>query len=188
MESAEGHKKFEGSSMQDDHETSSANQGQDEDMLSDHPIEKIHSALGWQEDDTPIDLDWRSRWLTGEEYCHILNNMDTYQEKYGWLIFEQKKHPDCIYTAPIDGLVYFVRGQTIGSDFGFPRLGTKKIYKWKKMNFTTDLPKKNPLVSYIVASAVKCKKFFPGSQKLGPAFRMHAVILKRRGCSAKILA
>jgi len=26
----------------------------------------------------------------------------------------------------------------------------------KKMNFTTDLPKKNPLVTYIVASAVKC--------------------------------
>jgi len=24
------------------------------------------------------------------------------------------------------------------------------------MNFTTDLPKKNPLVTYIVASAVKC--------------------------------
>ena len=26
----------------------------------------------------------------------------------------------------------------------------------KKMNFTTDLPKRNPLVSYIVASAVRC--------------------------------
>ena len=32
----------------------------------------------------------------------------------------------------------------------------------KKMNFTTDLPKRNPLVSYIVASAVRCEKFFPG--------------------------
>jgi len=47
------------------------------------------------------------------------------------------------------------------------------------MNFTTDLPKKDPIVSYIVASAVKCEKFFPGCGQEGPAFRMHAVILKR---------
>jgi hypothetical protein len=46
------------------------------------------------------------------------------------------------------------------------------------MNFTTDLPKRNPLVSYIVASAVRCEKFFPGGSKNGPVFRMHAVILK----------
>ncbi len=78
----------------------------------------------------------------------------------------------------LDGQVYFVRANTIGSDFGFPRLGIKKKYKWKKMNFTTDLPKRNPLVSYIVASAVRCEKFFPGSNKNGPVFRMHAVILK----------
>ena len=48
------------------------------------------------------------------------------------------------------------------------------------MNFTTDLPKRNPLVSYIVASAVRCEKFFPGGSKNGPVFRMHAVILKLR--------
>jgi hypothetical protein len=29
------------------------------------------------------------------------------------------------------------------------------------MNFTTDLPKNNPLVTYIVASAVKCEKYLP---------------------------
>jgi len=47
------------------------------------------------------------------------------------------------------------------------------------MNFTTDLPKRNPLVSYIVASAVRCEKFFPGQNKgTGPVYRMHAVILK----------
>jgi len=45
------------------------------------------------------------------------------------------------------------------------------------MNFTTDLPKKDPIVSYIVASAIKCEKFFPESAKQGPVFRMHAVIL-----------
>ena len=48
------------------------------------------------------------------------------------------------------------------------------------MNFTTDLPKKDPLVSYIVASAVKCEKFFPGSTDDGPVYRMHAVILKKK--------
>ena len=50
----------------------------------------------------------------------------------------------------------------------------------KKMNFTTDLPKKDPIVSYIVASAVKCEKFFPGCSKEGPVFRMHAVILTKK--------
>ena len=29
-----------------------------------------------------------------------------------------------------DGLVYFVRADNIGQDFGFPRLGIKKRYKW----------------------------------------------------------
>lgn len=47
----------------------------------------------------------------------------------------------------------------------------------KKMNFTTDLPKWDPLVSYIVASAVKCEKFFPAAHCEAPSFRMHAVIL-----------
>lgn len=45
------------------------------------------------------------------------------------------------------------------------------------MNFTTDLPKKNPYVTYIVASAVKSERFFPESKGEGPSFRMHAVIL-----------
>jgi len=55
------------------------------------------------------------------------------------------------------------------------------------MNFTTDLPKKDPIVSYIVASAVKCEKFFPGSSKEGPVFRMHAVILTKRPDSSSTL-
>ena len=49
------------------------------------------------------------------------------------------------------------------------------------MNFTTDLPKKRPCVTYIVASAVKCGKFFPNSKEEGPSFRMHAVILNKSG-------
>ena len=54
------------------------------------------------------------------------------------------------------------------------------------MNFTTDLPKRDPLVSYIVASAVKCEKFFPGSNDDGPVYRMHAVILKKKDKSLQL--
>lgn len=86
--------------------------------------------------------------------------------------------PNAIFCSLIliDGQLYFVRGNSIGSEFGFPRLGIKKRYKWskstnlEKMNFTTDLPKRDPCVSYIVASAVKCEKFFPGTANDGPAF------------------
>jgi len=54
------------------------------------------------------------------------------------------------------------------------------------MNFTTDLPKKDPLVSYIVASAVKCEKFFPGCNTDGPVYRMHAVILKKKSSKLQL--
>ena len=54
------------------------------------------------------------------------------------------------------------------------------------MNFTTDLPKRDPLVSYIVASAVKCEKFFPGSNEDGPVYRMHAVILKKKDAKLQL--
>ena len=62
------------------------------------------------------------------------------------------------------------------------------MYYRKKMNFTTDLPKKNPLVSYIVASAMRCEKFFPTKKQQGgglPVFRMHAVILITPGKNAR---
>jgi len=51
------------------------------------------------------------------------------------------------------------------------------------MNFTTDLPKGNPIVTYIVASAIKCSKFFPQAESQTPCFRMHAVVLKDAGNS-----
>ena len=38
-------------------------------------------------------------------------------------------------------------------EFGFPRANDiKKVFKWKKMNFTTDLPKQDPICSYLVAT------------------------------------
>lgn len=48
------------------------------------------------------------------------------------------------------------------------------------MNFTTDLPKGRPQVTYIVASAVHCEKCL-NSRVEGPLFRMHAVILNKDG-------
>lgn len=35
-----------------------------------------------------------------------------------------------LISANIDGMIYFVKGNTIGSDFGFPRLAFKKRFKW----------------------------------------------------------
>ncbi len=47
-----------------------------------------------------IKFDWEHRWLKGEEYAHILNNMDSYCQNYQMLKFEQKTHPESIYTDP----------------------------------------------------------------------------------------
>ncbi len=90
---------------------------------------------------TPIRFDWEDKWLKGEEYEHILRNLDSYVKAFELDKFQPKMHPECIYQKPIskqrrgltpsaDGLIYFVKGNTIGSDFGFPRLGIKKRFKW----------------------------------------------------------
>lgn len=125
-----------------------------------------------------VAFDWDSKWLTGKEYFHILKNMKAYCRDFGFEKYGYKTHPEDIYREPANGKIYFVHGRSIKSDFGFPRLETKKIYRWKKMNFTTDLPKRSPIVSYIVATAVRCEKYFsPGAPF--SAFRMHAVILSK---------
>lgn len=49
--------------------------------------------------------------------------------------------------------MYFLKNTTL-KNLGFPRLkdNSKKLFKWKKMNFQTPLPKHSPKVSYIVCS------------------------------------
>ncbi|CAG9312961.1 unnamed protein product [Blepharisma stoltei] len=126
-----------------------------------------------------IEFDWESKWLKGEEYSYILTHKDTYCEKYGMKKYASKTHPQSIYIQPKNGQIYFVKGSSIGSEFGFPRVDIKKRYRWKKMNFTTELPKRQPIVTYIVASAVKCEKSSPNEQKIGPSYRMHAVVLSQ---------
>ena len=50
-------------------------------------------------------------------------------------------------------MIYFIKGWHI-REFGFPRVeDIKKVYMWKKMNFTTDLPKNDPICTYLVSSS-----------------------------------
>ena len=52
-------------------------------------------------------------------------------------------------------------------EFGFPRSeDLRKVFKWKKMNFTTDLPKNDPLCSYLVATGRVDEE----------CYRMHVVV------------
>ena len=82
--------------------------------------------------------------------------------------------PSVLHHLLRDGLIYFVKGKGVGQDFGFPRMEfIKKKYRWKKMNFTTDLPKKHPYVTYVVASAMRAHLIEEGEHA---EFRMHAVI------------
>lgn len=72
-----------------------------------------------------------------------------------------------VYSTPTSGNIYFIENMHLRK-FGFPRLdGFEKKIKWKKMNFTTDLPKNNPQVKYLVAS---------GRLK-NTCYRMHVVAL-----------
>jgi len=58
--------------------------------------------------------------------------------------------------------------------FGFPRIERKKRYCWKKMNFFTNLPKRNPEVRYIVASSYLSSTLFKESKE---EYKMHVVVL-----------
>lgn len=110
-------------------------------------------------------FDWENKWLRGDQYAHMLWNINKYCKVFQMEKLREKQHPENIYVQPksklslnrylilfvvtnyllrysclnkclikfymnIDGQVYFVRADSIGSDFGFPRLGIKKRYKW----------------------------------------------------------
>ena len=55
--------------------------------------------------------------------------------------------------------------------FRFPRIHTRKTHRWKKMNFTTKLPKSSPVVEYLVASAYERHHLQPETN----SYRMHVV-------------
>lgn len=48
----------------------------------------------------PVSFDWSNKWLKGEEYFHILSNIDRYCETFDLKKFQNKTHPPCIYTEP----------------------------------------------------------------------------------------
>lgn len=126
-------------------------------------------------------FEWETKWLKGEEYYYILKNIDQYSSYFNMPKYGKKSHPMSIYLTPSNGFIYFLQGESIENDFGFPRVEIKKLYKWKKMNFTTDLPKKKPLVKYLVASATKVQ------EKGKPSFRMHVVTLNETSLNPYIL-
>lgn len=132
-------------------------------------------------------FDWDNKWLNGEEYGHMLNHMDRYCQIFKLLKVPNKCHPEDIYRKPRNGYIYFMQGTSIGSEFGFPRVEQKKLFKWKKMNFITELPKRNPVVNYIVASAVRCERFLQNRNEEGPVFKMHAVVLSEQKGNSYIL-
>ena len=50
--------------------------------------------------DIPIKFDLENSWLNGEQYSHILRNMDEYCRVFGAEKFDSKTHPASIYTEP----------------------------------------------------------------------------------------
>lgn len=117
-----------------------------------------------------------NRWLNGEEYAFLLRHYRAVCEQSGGAIsVTDLSHPDSVYDQPkskshpltfTDGQIYFIRGWHL-REFGFPRADNKrKVFKWKKMNFTTDLPKQDPICTYLVATGKIDEE----------CYRMHVVV------------
>ena len=110
-------------------------------------------------------LPTQHRWLDGLEYAFLLRHHLAYTSAYPEMTLTDLNHPNQAYSQPTNGLVYFIRGWHL-REFGFPRAeNVKKVFKWKKMNFTTDLPKNDPICTYLVSS----------SRVSQASFRMHVV-------------
>eukprot|EP00347_Sterkiella_histriomuscorum_P006834 403351254 len=112
------------------------------------------------------------RWLKGEEYGFILRHYKTYNHFGYYNVNYQQQDPE-VYERPYNGLVYFIKGFHL-REFGFPRLkedssgGQRKEFKWKKINFVTDLPKHYPISRYLVAK----------TKNGDETYFMHSVILR----------
>lgn len=52
----------------------------------------------------------------------MLRNLDGYCNKFGFAKLSKKTHPESIYTMPQNGMIYYVEGNSVGSEFGFPRV------------------------------------------------------------------
>ena len=47
-----------------------------------------------------VRFNWSDKWLTGEEYYHILTHTDLYAEKLNFKKYPPKTHPQSTYTNP----------------------------------------------------------------------------------------
>lgn len=45
-------------------------------------------------------FDWENKWLRGDQYAHMLNNIDVYKEAFGMPKLAEKQHPENIYLEP----------------------------------------------------------------------------------------
>ena len=49
---------------------------------------------------TPLRFDWENKWLRGDQYAHMLNNIDGYVKAFGMRKMGEKQHPENIYLQP----------------------------------------------------------------------------------------
>ena len=49
----------------------------------------------------PLRFDWENKWLRGDQYAHMLNNIDAYCKSFsGMAKLGEKQHPENIYLEP----------------------------------------------------------------------------------------
>ena len=48
----------------------------------------------------PMRFDWENKWLRGDQYAHMLLNIDEYRKQFGMLKLAEKQHPENIYVQP----------------------------------------------------------------------------------------
>ena len=118
--------------------------------------------------------DWCRAWLKAEDYEHILTHVSSFQQLLNLDIYPARTHPADIYSDPVHGSVYLVKGKSLSLDVSFP-VPRRAQYKWKK----TGMPKQSRGISYLVAEAShgddQCR------------YRMLAVTLTSHQSSAFIL-
>ena len=50
----------------------------------------------------PLRFDWENKWLRGDQYAHMLNNIDEYCKVFsGMEKLGEKQHPENIYLEPL---------------------------------------------------------------------------------------
>jgi len=48
----------------------------------------------------PIRFDWEHKWLRGDQYAHMLYNLDHYVNVFNMQKMMEKEHPENIYIEP----------------------------------------------------------------------------------------